>query len=50
MEFAPLTLGELAALSGVDVKEIRTYQEVGLLPSPRERPGEVYYWRDLEVL
>ncbi len=50
MDFAPLTLGELAALSGVEVKEIRTYQEVGLLPSPRERPGEAYYRGDLEVL
>ncbi len=31
----------LAALSGVDAKEIRTYWEVGLLPSVRERaPGK----------
>ena len=50
MEFDTLALADLAALSGVDVKEIRTYQEVGLLPSVRERPGEVYYWRDVEVL
>ena len=50
MEFDTLALADLAALSGVEVKEIRTYQEVGLLPSPRERPGEAYYRGDLEVL
>ncbi len=51
---ASVTLAGLAALSGVDVEQIRTYQELGLLPGPRQRPeeaGEILYnVGDLEIL
>ena len=51
---ASITLARLAALSGVDGEQITTYQDLGLLPGPLERPeeaGEILHSvRDVEIL
>jgi DNA-binding transcriptional MerR regulator len=51
---APVTIAGLAALSGVDVEQIRSYQELRLLPDPLQRPGQAgevtYHGEHLELL
>ena len=50
---SPLRIGEIAARTGTTPRTIRCYEEIGLLPSPDERPSgahRLYDETDVERL